>query len=91
MPTPAKTAAAIALGGTLVGVVGTLVGVLKAFIATGARGEGPAAQARMLAEGISLAMNSTAFGVAVSTPAIVAALVLVRRSSQRSGHRNPRP
>lgn len=51
---------------TLVGLLGTIMGLIDAFTAVGAAD--PAQKAALLAKGISLAMNTTAFGLVVAIP-----------------------
>lgn len=47
----------------LSGLFGTIVGLIKAFAAVGGESVDPSQKARILAEGISEAMNCTAFGL----------------------------
>jgi biopolymer transport protein ExbB/TolQ len=47
----------------LCGLFGTIVGLIKAFAAVGGEGVDPSQKALILAEGISEAMNCTAFGL----------------------------
>jgi biopolymer transport protein ExbB/TolQ len=47
----------------LSGLFGTIVGLIKAFAAVGGESIDPSQKARILAEGISEAMNCTAFGL----------------------------
>ena len=47
----------------LCGLFGTIVGLIKAFAAVGGESVDPSQKARILAEGISEAMNCTAFGL----------------------------
>src|SRR4029079_17159895 len=48
---------------SLFGLFGTIVGLIKAFGAVGGESVDPSQKARILAEGISEAMNCTAFGL----------------------------
>lgn len=59
---------------TLLGLLGTIIGLIEAFEAL----ESATAENRqkMLARGISLAMNTTAFGLVVAIPTLVFHLVL---------------
>jgi len=65
------------------GLFGTVVGLVVAFGAVGDESVDPSQKARILAEGISEAMNCTAFGVvfglAVGVPLLVWWLRLERR------------
>jgi biopolymer transport protein ExbB len=64
---------------TLLGLLGTIVGMIRSFAsissATGAE------KARLLAEGISEAMNATAYGLVVAVPALVMYAVLQNRAN----------
>jgi len=60
------------------GAIGTLLGMVKAFGAVGGESVDPSQKARILAEGISEAMNCFAFGVAVWIPGAIVAFVLTR-------------
>lgn len=51
---------------TLLGLLGTIMGLIDAFTAVGAAD--PAQKAALLAKGISVAMNTTAFGLVVAIP-----------------------
>ncbi len=53
----------------LLGLLGTITGLIKTFGALG--GASAAEKAKMLSEGISEAMNCTAFGLMVAIPALV--------------------
>ncbi len=59
---------------TLLGLLGTIIGLIEAFVAL----ETATAENRqkMLARGISLAMNTTAFGLVVAIPTLVFHLIL---------------
>jgi len=52
--------------------------------AVGGDGSDPSQQARILAEGISEAMNSTAFLLATWLPSLIATFVLMRRRERRA-------
>jgi len=86
IPTPVKTATAIAVGSVVVGAVGALLGAVKAVSALRGQIIDPSQRARTLAEGISLALNCMAVGVGVSTSAILVALVLLRRERRGRDH-----
>jgi biopolymer transport protein ExbB len=64
---------------TISGAVGTLMGLVKVFGAIGAESVDPSQRARILAEGISEAMNCTAFSLAVWVPSAIAVLVITRK------------
>ena len=55
----------------LCGLFGTIVGLIKAFGAVGGESVDPSQKARILAEGISEAMNCTAFGLMAAITALV--------------------
>lgn len=64
--------------GTLLGLLGTIVGLISAFASVG---QGTAAEkAVKLTEGISMAMNTTAYGLIVAIPTLVMYAVLQNRS-----------
>lgn len=60
----------------LSGLFGTIVGLIKAFGAVGGESVDPSQKARILAEGISEAMNCTAFGLMSAIIALVGFAVL---------------
>lgn len=60
----------------LSGLFGTIVGLIKAFGAVGGESVDPSQKARILAEGISEAMNCTAFGLLSAIAALVGFAVL---------------
>jgi biopolymer transport protein ExbB/TolQ len=55
----------------LCGLFGTIVGLIKAFGAVGGESVDPSQKARILAEGISEAMNCTAFGLLAAIVALM--------------------
>ena len=55
----------------LCGLFGTIIGLIKAFGAVGGESVDPSQKARILAEGISEAMNCTAFGLLAAITALV--------------------
>jgi biopolymer transport protein ExbB/TolQ len=59
---------------TLLGLLGTIMGLIEAFRAL--EDAEPENRQRLLAEGISLAMNTTAFGLIVAIPTLLAHLIL---------------
>ncbi|MEB2311625.1 MAG: MotA/TolQ/ExbB proton channel family protein [Sorangiineae bacterium] len=60
----------------LSGLFGTIVGLIKAFGAVGGESIDPSSKARILAEGISEAMNCTAFGLISAIAALIGFAVL---------------
>jgi biopolymer transport protein ExbB/TolQ len=59
---------------TLLGLLGTIIGLIEAFDAL--EQANPENKQEMLAKGISLAMNTTAFGLIVAIPTMLAHLIL---------------
>jgi biopolymer transport protein ExbB/TolQ len=59
---------------TLLGLLGTIIGLIEAFEAL--EKATPENRQKMLARGIALAMNTTAFGLVVAIPTLIAHLVL---------------
>ena len=59
---------------TLLGLLGTIVGLIQAFAAL--KSAAPDQRAAALAEGISVAMNTTAFGLIVAVPCMSAQMFL---------------
>ncbi len=66
---------------TLTGLLGTIFGLQKSFASLGAAEA--AQKATMLAAGISQALNTTAFGLIVAIPCMVAYAVLTQRQAAR--------
>jgi biopolymer transport protein ExbB len=64
---------------TLTGLLGTITGMIKSFAAVAFAN--PADKAALLSEGISEAMNATAYGLIVAIPALVAYAILVNRTN----------
>jgi len=60
----------------LSGLFGTIVGLIKSFGAVGGESVDPSQKARILAEGISEAMNCTAFGLVVAIIGLIGYAVL---------------
>ncbi len=54
---------------TLIGLLGTIIGLIQAFSAV--MDKDPATKAAMLSQGISHALNCTAFGLVVAIPALI--------------------
>lgn len=71
-----RTPALLALANiaTLLGLLGTIVGLIEAFAAL--EDAAPEDRQRLLAGGIALAMNTTAFGLIVAIPTMLAHLFL---------------
>lgn len=65
--------------GTLTGLLGTIVGMIKSFTAVSQAS--PAEKAALLSSGISEAMNTTAYGLIMAIPALIAFAILNNRSS----------
>jgi biopolymer transport protein ExbB len=64
---------------TLTGLLGTITGMIKSFAAVAYAN--PAEKAALLAQGISEAMNATAYGLIAAIPALVAYAILQNRSN----------
>ena len=60
--------ATIASTATLLGLLGTVIGMIEIFAAQSAQGQQPA----QLAQGISIALYNTAFGLLVAIPSLLA-------------------
>jgi len=80
-----RVVAVVLAGSTIVGLLGTTVGLVKAFGAVGGESIDPSQKARILAEGISEAINCTALGVILWVPCGIALFFLtrVRHRSER--------
>jgi biopolymer transport protein ExbB/TolQ len=65
---------------TLVGLLGTIIGLIKGFTAVAA--VNPAEKAEMLSASISIAMNNTAFALAVAIPFLLIHAFLQARTSE---------
>jgi biopolymer transport protein ExbB len=61
---------------TLLGLLGTILGLIGAFEALGNDSIPPEERTKLLAKGISIAMNTTAFGLIVAIPCIGAQVFL---------------
>lgn len=61
---------------TLLGLLGTILGLIGAFEALGNDNIPPEERTKLLAKGISIAMNTTAFGLIVAIPCIGAQVFL---------------
>jgi biopolymer transport protein ExbB/TolQ len=64
---------------TLMGLLGTITGLIHSF--AGIANANPAEKAMILSNGISLAMNTTAYGLIVAVPALVMYSVLQSRAT----------
>ena len=65
---------------TLLGLLGTIIGLIQAFTAVAAAN--PAEKADMLSASISVAMNTTAFGLMVAIPLLLVHTVLLSKTTQ---------
>jgi uncharacterized SAM-binding protein YcdF (DUF218 family) len=81
---PTKAVAGVTTTLMMFGAGGTVMGVVKAFGAIGGESVDPSQKARILAEGISEAMNCMAFSSAVWVPSVIAALLITRRRRRAS-------
>jgi len=79
-----KALAGIVAATGVLGSLGTVVGLVKAFGATGGESVDPSQKARILAEGIAEAMNSTAAGLLLWLPSVIALTVIARRRKVKS-------
>ena len=73
----------VALGAnvaTLLGLLGTIMGLISAF--TAVANANPAEKADLLSASISVAMNTTAFGLMVAIPLLVTHTVLTSKTGQ---------
>jgi len=65
---------------TLLGLLGTIMGLIQAF--TAVANANPAEKADLLSASISVAMNTTAFGLMVAIPLLITATVLTSKTGQ---------
>lgn len=65
---------------TLLGLLGTITGLIHSF--AGIANANPLEKATILSQGISLAMNTTAYGLIVAVPALIMYAVLQNRASR---------
>ncbi|WP_413574465.1 MotA/TolQ/ExbB proton channel family protein [Bdellovibrio sp. HCB290] len=65
---------------TLLGLLGTITGLIHSF--AGIANANPAEKAAVLSQGISLAMNTTAYGLIVAVPALIMYAVLQNRATR---------
>jgi biopolymer transport protein ExbB len=83
IPQLEKRTAYVALGAnvaTLLGLLGTIMGLIQAF--TAVANANPAEKADLLSASISVAMNTTAFGLMVAIPLLVTHTVLTSKTGQ---------
>ena len=71
---------------TLLGLLGTITGLIHSF--AGISNANAAHKATILSQGISLAMNTTAYGLIVAVPALIMYAVLQNRASRLSDDLN---
>jgi hypothetical protein len=81
---PARVVAVSLFGSMLFGTVGAVLGLVKAFGAVSGEVADPSQMARTLAEGISQAMNCTAFIVVFGVPGALVLAFLTRKSQSSS-------
>lgn len=65
---------------TLMGLLGTITGLIHSF--AGIANANPVEKASILSNGISLAMNTTAYGLIVAVPALIMYAVLQNRATR---------
>lgn len=65
---------------TLMGLLGTILGLMEAFQAVA--GADPSQKAALLARGIAMAMNTTAYGLVVAIPCMVAYAFLQSKAAK---------
>jgi biopolymer transport protein ExbB/TolQ len=65
---------------TLLGLLGTIIGLIKAF--TAVSGANPAEKADLLSASISVAMNTTAFGLMVAIPLLLVHTLLQTKTTE---------
>lgn len=66
---------------TLLGLLGTIMGLISAFTAV-ANATNPAEKADMLSASISVAMNTTAFGLMAGIPLLIIHALLTARTGE---------
>lgn len=67
---------------TLVGLMGTIYGLILSFRSVSAPGIDAAEKSRLLAQGISVSMNTTLTGLAVAIPAILIYTILNNKTTR---------
>jgi len=83
IPQLEKRTAYVAVGAniaTLLGLLGTIIGLIQAF--TAVANANPAEKADLLSASISVAMNTTAFGLIVAIPLLVTHSVLTAKTGE---------
>jgi biopolymer transport protein ExbB len=83
IPQLEKRTAYVALGAsiaTLLGLLGTIIGLIQAF--TAVANANPAEKADLLSASISVAMNTTAFGLMAAIPLLVSHSVLTAKTGE---------
>lgn len=83
IPQLEKRTSYVALGAsiaTLLGLLGTIIGLIQAF--TAVANANPAEKADLLSASISVAMNTTAFGLIAAIPLLVTHSVLTAKTGQ---------
>jgi biopolymer transport protein ExbB len=65
---------------TLLGLLGTIMGLIQAF--TAVANANPAEKADLLSASISVAMNTTAFGLMVAIPLLITSTVLTSKTGE---------
>ncbi len=83
IPQLEKRTSYVALGAniaTLLGLLGTIIGLIQAF--TAVANANPAEKADLLSASISVAMNTTAFGLIVAIPLLVTHSVLTAKTGE---------
>ncbi len=65
---------------TLLGLLGTIIGLIRAF--TAVAGANPAEKADLLSASISVAMNTTAFGLMVAIPLLLVHTILQTKTTE---------
>ena len=65
---------------TLLGLLGTIIGLIRAF--TAVSGANPAEKADLLSASISVAMNTTAFGLMVAIPLLLTHTILQTKTTE---------
>ena len=83
IPQLEKRTAYVALGAsvaTLLGLLGTIIGLIRAF--TAVSNANPADKADLLSASISVAMNTTAFGLMVAIPLLLVHALLQTKTNQ---------
>jgi biopolymer transport protein ExbB len=68
---------------TLLGLLGTIMGLIQAF--TAVANANPAEKADLLSASISVAMNTTAFGLMVAIPLLIVHAILTSKASRQAG------